>query len=331
MRADAMRRRQLLAGLMVLSPIALLPAWRASSAIAAAKPRVVTTTGMVADLVRAIGGEQVELIQLMSSGVDPHLYKATRSDIATMLRADLVLYNGLLLEGKLTDALERVAASGRAVRAVTELVDRGLLLSPPGFEGTFDPHLWMDPRSWSATIEVVRAALVSILPGSEADLAARAERHRSALLELDGYAEAVLATVPVEQRLLVASHDAFNYMARRYAFQVEGIQGLSTESEAGLRRIEMLVDLIVERRLPAVFAESTVPAKGVQALIAGAASRGHVVSLGGTLFSDAMGPPGSYEGTYLGMIDHNVTTIARALGGSPPARGWSGKLAMVGE
>jgi manganese/zinc/iron transport system substrate-binding protein len=324
MRAAAMRRRAALASLAVLPLAPWLPA------AAAARPRIVTTTGMIADLARAIGGEDVEVVQLMPSGVDPHLYKATRSDMATMLRADLVLYNGLLLEGKLTDALERVAASGRAVRAVTEAVDRALLLTPPGFEGTFDPHLWMDPRSWAATIDVVRDAMTALLPGAEAELAARAERHRAALLELDRYAEEVLATVPQPQRLLVTSHDAFNYLGRRYAFQVEGIQGLSTESEAGLRRIEELVDLLVLRRLPAVFAESTVPAKGVQALIDGAAARGHAVALGGTLFSDAMGPPGSYEGTYLGMIDHNVTTIARALGGSPPARGWSGKLAMAG-
>ena len=292
---------------------------------------VVATTGMVADVARNLAGAHAEVTQLMGEGVDPHLYKATRSDVTRMLRADLVLYNGLLLEGKLTDALVRVAGSGRPVRAVTELVDESFLLEPPEFQGLFDPHLWMDPSAWASTIDVVRDALIELDPDHAQDYRANAEAYRAALEQLDAYAMRILATVPAERRVLITAHDAFNYLGRRYDFEVQGIQGISTESEAGLRRVEQLVDILVERQIPAVFVETTIPARGVQALIAGAADRGHEVAIGGALYSDAMGPPGSYEGTYIGMIDHNVTTIAQALGGTPPAGGLNGRLAMASE
>jgi manganese/zinc/iron transport system substrate-binding protein len=292
---------------------------------------VVATTGMVADVARNLAGPHAEVSQLMGEGVDPHLYKATRSDVTRMLRADLVLYNGLLLEGKLTDALVRVAGSGRPVRAVTELVDESFLLEPPEFQGLFDPHLWMDPSAWASTIDVVRDALIELDPDHAQDYRANADAYRAALEQLDAYAMRILATVPPERRVLITAHDAFNYLGRRYDFEVQGIQGISTESEAGLRRVEQLVDLLVERQIPAVFVETTIPARGVQALIAGAADRGHEVAIGGALYSDAMGPPGSYEGTYIGMIDHNVTTIAQALGGTPPAGGLNGRLAMASD
>ena len=308
-------------------------AWLAGAPpLPAAEPLdVVATTGMVADVARNLAGPRAEVTQLMGEGVDPHLYKATRSDVTRMLRADLVLYNGLLLEGKLTDALVRVAGSGRPVRAVTELVDESFLLEPPEFQGLFDPHLWMDPSAWASTIDVVRDALIELDPDHDEDYRANAEAYRAALKQLDAYAMRILATVPPERRVLITAHDAFNYLGRRYDFEVQGIQGISTESEAGLRRVEQLVDLLVERQIPAVFVETTIPARGVQALIAGAADRGHEVAIGGALYSDAMGPPGSYEGTYIGMIDHNVTTIARALGGTPPAGGLNGRLAMASE
>jgi manganese/zinc/iron transport system substrate-binding protein len=189
----------------------------------------------------------------------------------------------------------------------------------------------MDPSAWAKTIDVVRDALIELDPAHAEDYRSNAEAYRTALAELDAYAERVLATVPAERRILITAHDAFNYLGRRYDFEVQGIQGISTESEAGLRRVEELVDVLVERAIPAVFIETTIPARGVQALIAGAADRGHEVAIGGALYSDAMGAPGSYEGTYLGMIDHNVTTIARALGGQAPAGGLNGRLAMASE
>ena len=290
---------------------------------------VVATTGMIADVVRNVAGERAQVTQLMGQGVDPHLYKATRSDVTAMLRADMVFYNGLLLEGKLTDALVRVATSGRPVHAVTELVEESYLLEPPEFQGLYDPHLWMDPSAWARAVEAVRDQLIEHDPAHADAYRANADAYLAELERLDAYAQQVLASVPPERRILVTAHDAFNYLGRRYGFEVQGIQGLSTESEAGLKRVEELVDLLVERSIPAVFFETTIPERSVRALIAGAADRGHEVEIGGALFSDAMGAPGTYEGTYIGMIDHNVTTIARALGGTTPDTGLHGRLTLA--
>jgi manganese/zinc/iron transport system substrate-binding protein len=288
--------------------------------------RIVTTIGMVTDIVRNVAGERAVVIGLMGEGVDPHLYKPTRSDIQRLLRADVVFYNGLLLEGKLTDSLIRAATAGKRVFAVTELLDEQYLLEPDEFEGLHDPHVWMDPAAWSKAVEVVRDKLCAFDPPGAAQYRPNAERYIRQLRQLDAYAERVLKSVPKQQRVLVTAHDAFNYFGRRYGFKVVGIQGISTESEAGVQDIERLVDLLVERRIGAVFVESTVSQRNIHALVAGAKARGHTVNIGGRLFSDAMGAPGSYEGTYLGMMDHNVTMIARALGGEAPQRGLFGKL-----
>lgn len=301
------------------------PAW--AQATAGGALNVVTTTGMVADIVRIVGGDRVKVAQLMGDGVDPHLYKATRSDISAMLGADMVFYSGLLLEGKLSDALVRIATSGKPVFAVTELIDEGYLIQPAGAEGHFDPHVWMDPRAWMKAVDVVRDKLAQRDPEGAEGFKARAANLQSDIEALDAYAEKVLASVPPERRILVTAHDAFNYFGRRYGFEVAGIQGVSTESEAGLKQIETLVTLLVTRKIPAVFIESTIPERSVRALVAGAKAKGHTVTIGGELFSDAMGKPGTYEGTYVGMIDHNVTTMARALGADAPAKGFRGRLA----
>ena len=289
---------------------------------------VVATIGMVGNVVENVAGDRTQVTTLMGAGVDPHLYKATRSDIAKMLRADVVFYNGLLLEGKMTDALVRVATKGKPVFAVTELIEESYLLQPDGFEGHFDPHVWMDPTAWTKTVQVISARLSELDPGNAEKFGKQAAAYTAKLESLDAYSQKVLDSIPASQRVLVTAHDAFNYFGKRYNFEVMGIQGISTESEAGLKRIEELVGVLVERKIPAVFVESTIPRRSVEALIAGAEARGHKVVIGGELFSDAMGAPGTYEGTYLGMIDHNVTTIARALGGSAPERGLNGQLAM---
>jgi len=287
---------------------------------------IVATTGMVADLVRRVAGDRALVTGLIGSGVDPHLYTPTRSDVRRMLDAELIFYNGLLLEGKMTDSLIRAATSGKEVAAVTELIDESELLEPEAFEGHYDPHLWMDPVAWSLCVDVVRDRLIEHdLDGADA-YRAGAEAYTGDIEGLHAYARAVLSSVPEAQRVLVTAHDAFNYFGRRYGYEVVGIQGISTESEAGVRDIERLVDLIVERSIGAVFVESTVSDRNINALISGAASRGHEVVIGGTLYSDAMGDAGTYEGTYIGMIDHNVTTIARALGGDAPERGMNGEL-----
>jgi manganese/zinc/iron transport system substrate-binding protein len=286
---------------------------------------------MVADIARNVAGDRAEIAALLGSGVDPHLYKLTRSDIAQLMRADVVFYSGLLLEGKMTDALVRVAASGKPVFAVTEAIDERYLLEPEGFLGHHDPHVWMDPDAWSQAAAVVADKLADRIDPAGADayrdnLAA----YQSQLADLDAYIHRIIETIPGDRRVLITAHDAFNYFGRRYGLEVLGIQGISTESEAGVREIERLVDLLVEKKIPAVFVETTVPQRSVKALIAGARARGHEVIIGGSLFSDAMGAPGTYEGTYVGMIDHNATTIARALGGVAPERGMQGRLSTPG-
>ncbi len=315
----------------ILISLSLMLTWTTSSVHAAdgEKYTIVTTVGMIEDVTRHIAGDRAEVIGLMGTGVDPHLYKPTRSDIRQLMRADVIFYNGLLLEGKMADALIRAATGGKKVYAVTELLNEGdLLLEPEEFEGLYDPHVWMDPLAWIAAAEVIKEKLGLYDPQGEDVYRTNRKSYAEQLQNLDAYAERVLTSVPREQRVLVTAHDAFNYFGRRYGYEVIGIQGLSTESEAGVRDIEQLVDLLVDRKIRAVFVESTVSERNIRALIAGAKARGHEVVIGGKLFSDAMGESGTYEGTYIGMIDHNVTAIARALGGKAPERGMNGKLAQ---
>jgi manganese/zinc/iron transport system substrate-binding protein len=289
---------------------------------------IATTVGMISDIAQQVAGDRATVEGLIGPGVDPHLYRPTRTDVQKLLDADVILYNGLLLEGKMTDALIRAANAGRRVHAVTEQIDERYLLEPEEFAGHHDPHVWMDPAAWAKAVEVVRDRLSDYDPDGGAAYSANAGAYLTQLGALDAYAAGVLATVPEGQRVLVTAHDAFNYFGRRFGFEVVGIQGLSTESEAGVRDIERLVDLLVERKVGAVFVESTVSERNINALIAGAKARGHTVVIGGRLFSDAMGDAGTYEGTYIGMIDHNVTTIARALGGQAPERGMQGRLSQ---
>lgn len=291
--------------------------------------RVVCTTGMIGDMVRTVGGDRVEVTVLMGEGVDPHLYKATRSDVAALAGADLCFYNGLLLEGKMSDTLVRIASSGRRVVALSERMQEERLLHPDGAEGHPDPHVWMDPVLWATGIEVVRDALADADASGAAVFTANATAYRARLEALDAYARRTLATVPEHARVLVTAHDAFGYFGRSYGFEVRGIQGISTESEAGVRDIERLVELLVSRRIPAVFVESTVSERGVRALVAGASARAHEVRVGGQLYSDAMGRAGTWEGTYVGMIEHNVNTIVEALGGVVPEGGVRASSAPV--
>ncbi len=287
---------------------------------------IVATVGMVGDIARHVAGDHAQVMGLMGSGVDPHLYKPTRTDVSKLMDADVIFYNGLLLEGKMSDSLIRAATSGKKVHPVTELLDPAYLLEPDEFAGHYDPHVWMDPSAWIKAVEVVRDSLVEFDPANASEYQANAQAYIAQLGELDAYAERVLSSVPESQRILVTAHDAFNYFGKRFGFRVVGIQGISTESEAGVRDIEQLVTLLVENNIGAVFVESTVSERNINALIAGAQAQNHSVIIGGELFSDAMGDEGTYEGTYIGMIDHNVTTIARALGGDAPEKGLHGKL-----
>jgi len=292
--------------------------------VAFAEPlRVVCTTGMVADMVREVAGDRAVVTALIGEGVDPHLFKPTRDDVARMLQADLVFYNGLLLEGRLEDVFKKLRARGIPTVAVAESIDRSKII---GGDGHTDPHVWMDPTLWKQGIPAVRDALSAKDPEGTATFGANAARYDAELAALDAYVKASIASIPAEQRVLITAHDAFHYLGRSTGLTVLGIQGISTESEAGVADINRLVDAVVERRIPAIFVESSVPDKNVRAVIEGAASRKHELKTGGELFSDAMGPAGTYEGTYAGMMDHNATLITRALGGTAPETGMFGLL-----
>ncbi|MDA0786343.1 MAG: zinc ABC transporter substrate-binding protein [Proteobacteria bacterium] len=313
-------RRGLITAMTALA--VLLPA---GSALAEAKLSVVATTGMIADAASRIGGTLVDVHALMGPGVDPHAYRQTRSDIVAMTKADLVLWNGLYLEAQLEDFLLALS-KGKKVVAVADAVPKSLLISSPDYKNRFDPHLWMDPTLWSRVVINIRDALIDAHPRGETHFRANADAYLAQLKKLAHYTTAALSTVPAESRVVVSSHDAFSYFGQAHGFDVVGIQGISTASEAGLRRIAELVDLLVDQNIRAVFVETSVSDRNVRALIEGAAARGHDVVIGGELYSDAMGAPGTYEGTYIGMIDHNVTTITSALGGRAPDTGMQGLL-----
>lgn len=306
--------------------------------------QAVATVGMVADIVRQVGGQHVAVNQLCGAGVDPHLYKPTRDDVAEIMAADVIFFSGLALEGKLADTLEKVSRR-QPVFAVTANLPESVLISAikpiqgqgmtPGpnpndrsaaVDHLYDPHVWMDVSAWSLCVSEVAERLSELDPAHRQDYLDNAATYQSLLAKLHAYGQRVTATIPAERRILLTSHDAFNYFGRAYNINVQGVQGLSTESEAGLRRINELVDLLVEQQVAAVFVESSVPQKNIQALVEGVRSRGHQIQIGGQLFSDAMGSAQSYEGTYVGMLDHNLTLVTRALGGEAPADGMQGKL-----
>ena len=279
--------------------------------------KIVCTVGMITDIVVNLAGDYAKVEGIIGEGIDPHLYKPTRGDVIKLSQADVVFYNGLLLEGKMTDVLVGIASKGKLVKAVTEaiLVETDYLLEKDDGSAYTDPHVWMDVSGWLRAIPVVAETLAIYDPENAEAYHSNAAFYAEQLEALDAYAKVAMSTIPEPQRVLVTAHDAFQYLGRAYGIEVRGIQGISTESEAGVRDLEDLVDFIVERQIPAVFVESSVADKNVRALVEGARARGHAVIIGGSLFSDAMGQAGTYEGTYIGMIDSNVTTITNALGG----------------
>lgn len=312
-------------GFALLVALMLAFALPGARAMAETPLKIVATTGMIADAARQVGGDAVEVRALMGPGVDPHAYRQTRSDIVAMTRADLVLYHGLYLEAQMGTFLKDLSRK-RTVVAVAEALPREVLRGHDDYENKFDPHVWMTPALWKDVVARVAEVLSEARPDQAALFAANAKAHMADLERLLAYANETLAAVPQDSRVLVSAHDAFGYFGRDFGFEVMGIQGISTESEAGLNRISALVDLLVQRQISAVFVESSVSDRSMRALIEGAAAQGHQVKIGGELFSDAMGAEGTYEGTYLGMIDHNITTIAGALGVDVPERGMDGKL-----
>lgn len=272
--------------------------------------KVVCTTEMVADVVRNVGGEHVAVHAIMGEGVDPHLYKATPGDREQLFQADVICYSGLHLEGKMTEVLANMAKR-KPCYAVAERVPAQLIHRDN--EGHVDPHLWFDVHAWSHTVEVVREALAGYDPVHAEEYRRNAEAYRKELAALHVYATAQLASVPKERRVLVTAHDAFRYFGLAYAVEVRGIQGISTESEAGVQEINQLVQMLTDRKIKAVFIETSVSDRNIKALLEGCQAKGHAVVIGGELYSDAMGKAGTPGGTYIGMVRHNVDTIVKAL------------------
>ncbi len=273
---------------------------------------VVCTTGMVADLAEQIGGERVRVVGLMGPGVDPHYYKASQGDLSKLERADLILYNGLFLEGKMQDIFGKIARTKKVV-AVADAMDKEHLLQPADFAGHYDPHVWFDVDLWQEAIDPVVRALSEVDPQGAEVYRQNGTAYRQVLSSLHAWVVEQVETVPVEQRVLITAHDAFGYFGRAYGIEVMGLQGISTVAEYGVNDVTQLVDLISERKVPAIFVESSVPERSIEAVRQGCLQRGHAVVIGGTLYSDAMGAPGSGADSYEGMVRTNVETIVGAL------------------
>lgn len=305
----------LIALLLVLSGCASADPW---SGEPDGRIRVLATTGMIADVVRNVGGDRVDVIQLMGAGVDPHLYAARESDVVALVRADIIFYNGIHLEARMAEVFERVSSS-RLTVAVGEAVPHERILQAPAFAAG-DPHIWMDVQLWMLVTERIRDSLVEFDPEHADAYTVNADAYLRQLRELDDYVRTQLSRVPERQRVLVTAHDAFQYYGHAYDIEVFAPQGITTQAEAGVEDIRRTIDLLAEREIPAIFVESSVPPDVVEAIIEGAEARGHQVVIGGTLFSDAMGSPGTPEGTYIGMIRHNTDTIVSALLGETPSQ-----------
>ncbi|MCB1218732.1 zinc ABC transporter substrate-binding protein [bacterium] len=275
---------------------------------------VVCTTGMIADIVEQIGGEHLDVHCMMGPGVDPHLYQATTGDVQALADADIVFYNGLHLEAKLGELLEKLGQQ-RPVIAVTDDIPEERLLSPAQFEGLHDPHVWMDVVLWRTATATVASALSDLAPQYADTFEGNAANFSYELILLHEGIRNDTGSIPEEKRVLITAHDAFNYFGKAYGFEVRGLQGISTQAEAGTADVRELAEFIVARQIPAIFVESSVPQRNIEAVQAACASRGFEVAIGGELFSDAMGTAGTPEGTYVGMIRHNVATIVTAMGG----------------
>jgi manganese/zinc/iron transport system substrate-binding protein len=313
------RRRRAAAKLLLTAALAVLTALASGCGGGERRRdgplRVVATTGMVADAAARIGGERVAVTGLMGPGVDPHLYKASEGDVRRLQEADLVLYNGLHLEAKMGEVLEHLGAT-RPARAVASAVAPGDLRAVPGFSGAHDPHIWFDVRLWRDAVVAVGEALAAADPAGADAYRRNLAAYRAELDSLDAWVRRRVATVPESARVLATAHDAFGYFGRAYGLEVRGLQGTSTATEAGTRDVQDLAAYLAERRVPAVFVESSVPPRTIEALQAAVRARGHDVRIGGSLYSDALGDPGGPAATYVGIVRANVTTIVEALGGA---------------
>lgn len=275
--------------------------------------QVVATTGMITDVVKQVGGEEVQVNGLMGPGVDPHLYKASQGDIEKLDQADIIFYGGLHLEGKMTEIFEKLEKRKPTV-PVSKDIDPELLRSGADAGGSqYDPHIWFNVRHWISATETIRDTLVDFDPEHADTYQQNAESYIAELEELDAEVKRQIAEIPEQDRVLVTAHDAFGYFGDAYGIEVMGLQGISTAAEYGSKDVSKLRDFLVENKIKAVFVESSIPTKSMEAVIAGAKEMGHTVKIGGELYSDSMGEPGSDADTYIKMVEHNVSTIVEAL------------------
>ena len=276
------------------------------------KKRILTTTGMVGDAAKNLLGDLAEVQVLMGPGVDPHLYKASQGDMVRLSEADIIIYSGHHLEGKMTDIFEKMSTT-KPVIGLSEYVAENKLLKAADGTATIDPHIWMDIKLWQTGIKGIADTLMKLFPGDTATIGKNFRSCRDKLTVTDAEITQLISTIPPDRRVLITSHDAFRYYGLSYNIEVRGLQGISTVSEYGLQDVSNMVNFIVDRGIKAVFVESSVSQKSLQAVIEGCNSKGHPIKIGGTLFSDAMGANGTPEGTYSGMLLHNSKTIANAL------------------
>ncbi|WP_108866312.1 metal ABC transporter solute-binding protein, Zn/Mn family [Aquimarina aquimarini] len=277
------------------------------------KLNVVTTTSMITDLVKNIGGDLIEVNGLMGSGVDPHLYKASEGDVSKLINADVVFYNGLHLEGKLVEVFKKMAHQDTKTIAIGESIDKNTLIGSDYFASNYDPHIWFDVANWKIITTFVIDQLKTIDPKNAEAFASNGKIYLDQLDKLETTLKNTINTLPIEKRILVTAHDAFSYFGKAYDFEVVGLQGLSTATEAGVQDVQKLANFIIDNKVKAIFVESSVPKRTIEALQAAVTSKNHQVTIGGTLFSDALGNPNTKEGTYIGMFEYNVTTIINAL------------------
>lgn len=273
------------------------------------KLRVTATVNILGDLARVIGGDRVEVTELMGPGIDPHLYKASARDVNKLESADVILYGGFHLEGKMVELL----SNEKKAVAVNEYIASEQLIYPEGGDGLPDPHVWFDITLWKKSANIVKEAFSQVDPENKETYQNNAEAYLAELDKLDEEVKEAIQAIPENQRVMITAHDAFGYYGKRYGLEVRGVQGLSTATEAGTRDVQDLADFIVKNKIPAIFVESSVPKRTVEAVIEAAKSRGQDVSIGGELFSDALGTAGTPEGTYLGMVRHNTKVISEAL------------------
>lgn len=277
------------------------------------KLKIVTTTTMLTDLVETIGGEHVEVQGLMGAGVDPHLYKASEGDVQKLFNADVIIYNGLHLEGKLGEVFEQMEQQKKTILVAADALDKSTLISSSNFASNYDPHIWFDINNWIKITQYISDELMKLDPENTDFYRKNAENYINDLQQLNTEITNKINELPKEKRILVTAHDAFNYFGKQHDFEVVGLQGLSTATEAGVRDVQKMADFIIEHDVKAIFVESSVPKRTIEALQASVKSKNHEVKIGGTLYSDALGTTGTPEAKYIGMYRYNVNTIINAL------------------